>query len=73
MPTEPTNEDLEKAILESAIAGVESTVVDGFSVREQSLKDRMAVADRKKNQAAAATNSFGMRSVRLISGGGNGQ
>lgn len=72
MATENTTEDLEDAVLDSAVEGISSVTVDGLTVQQQRLKDRLDVLDRRNNTAASAQPHFGMRTTRLISpGGGN--
>ena len=46
MATENTTDDLEEALLDSAVEGVASVTADGMTVTEQRLTDRIKVLER---------------------------
>ena len=61
--------DLEQSILESAIEGVSSATMDGVTVSDHSLRDRMLVADRQKRSDASAQPHRGILFSTFIPGG----
>ena len=65
-------DNLREAIVQSATEGIESTLIDGESVREQSLDSRLRALREAESQNGAIKSHFGMRMTRLVSpGGGN--
>jgi hypothetical protein len=65
-----TDDDLEQAILESAIEGISSVTSDGVTVTQQKLEERQRVLDRRRNATSATLAHFGMRHTKLVSQGG---
>lgn len=63
-------DDLEQAILASAVEGISSVSTDGLTVTEQSLDQRLKVLERQQNSTAASLDGFGMRHRQLRSGAG---
>lgn len=65
----PTSDDVKNAIAQAAVDGIESTLIDGVSVREQSLDSRIRALKELKNDEATNATRLPIRKGRFISCG----
>jgi len=65
---DPTN--IEEAIEQNALGGVQSTSVDGVSVTFQDIEKQIKADQYLKGQAAASKNGMGLRFTKIIPPGG---
>lgn len=65
-------ESLKEAITTSATEGIDSVLIDGESVREHSLSDRLRALKELQSQEVGNLTRGGMHHTKLISPGGGG-
>ena len=63
-------DDINEAIEESAIAGIQSISVDGVQTQKMTLDEQIKAARYLASRTAAAQNHFGLRFVKLVPPGG---
>lgn len=62
----PDAGDITDAIATSAETGIKSAVIDGNSVTEMSIDERIKAAQHVAGTSAASTGKFGLRFTTLI-------
>jgi hypothetical protein len=65
----PTTEEIREAIAKSAEEGIDSTLIDGMSIREKSLDERISALKELQKSEAQGSNTLPIRVGKFISQG----
>lgn len=63
----PTPAEIREAIAKSAEEGIDSVTIDGATVREKPLKERLEALRELEADESSAKPHFGLRFTRLVS------